>query len=199
MAITCFSIDDSMRMKFVAFITISFLSLCLLVSACQPTSDSAILLESRFFDLKGYFEQEIQRLGEKGKAQKQVMVDGKKEERGVDSVDFRKELNVFASSDINRPAWSDAYKVDSVFNKSGEVLRLGISALDKNLKAQQITIDYFDRNVSKIFIENVSKNPITTAIQRLTYMPSAGYIIESHQDIHVGGEHDFKVEVHFIR
>lgn len=85
----------------------------------------------KFFDLKGYFEGEMQKLSSKNKFTKTVTVNGKSEAQIIDTLDFRKELSFFAAADISRPAWSDKYVVDTMFNKEKEVVQLHFKRLEK--------------------------------------------------------------------
>ncbi len=154
---------------------------------------------SKFFDLKGYFEEEAERLSSKNKFTKTVMVNGKSEARVIDTLDFKKELSFFADADINRPAWSDEYVVDTIFNDEREVLQLNYKQAnqDENLKIQNIEIGFSKGIVNKVLVENNTSNSLTKSNQVLTYQPDYGYSIESHQRVSIGEEQLFKVEVSF--
>ncbi|MCC6726735.1 MAG: hypothetical protein IT258_19695, partial [Saprospiraceae bacterium] len=158
--------------------------LLLVVFLTSCTSDNKAIRtknQIRFFDLKGYFDGEIKRLGNSGIATKLVVVGGLNESK-KDSVDFKRELGLFAISDINRPAWSDKYACDSTF-MDGNLVSLNIKALDEKLKTQQIEIGFKDGLVSRIEIKNNSSNSITTSSQVLVYEPSIGYTVESQQKV----------------
>ena len=153
----------------------------------------------QFFDLKGYFESEVERLNKSGnsRAKKTVVADGKTEERIIDSVDFQRELGFFAGSDINRPAWSDKYVVDTLLNELNQIIQLSYKCNDEKLKIRKIVIEFDGQEVSKVFIENNTSNSIATSSQVLVYQPAIGYSIESHQKVAMGDEELFKVEVKF--
>lgn len=168
-----------------------------LASCAQEPSAKAAIGTKKFFDLKSYFEGEVQRLHSKGGAKKLVMTGSKQEEQVLDSIDFKRELGIFSDSDINRPAWSDNYVADTIFNARKQVVRLLIKATDKDLKTRKVEIDFIDNLVSKILIENSTVSSIANSSQVLIYEPSQGYSIESHQKVAMADDQIFKVVVRF--
>jgi hypothetical protein len=173
----------------------------LLLAAChqEPVASNTLLGQKPFFDLKGYFDGEIQRLHSKGKAKKVVLVNGKQEEQILDDINFQQELSVFSGSDINRPAWSDKYVVDTALNEQKQIVYLRIKAIDEKLKTRKIDIDFKDALVSKILIENNAYSSIANSNQVLIYEPSFGYSIESHQKVAMADDQVFKVAVQFLK
>ena len=148
--------------------------------------------------LKGYFEKEVPTLKAASGARKITIVNGQREEKVVDSIDFKKELEVFSKADINRPAWYDQYGIDSTFNEKGVLTQLKYEALDEGLNTRQIIIDY-DTNaqVASIAIHNKSETAISATAQHLLFEAGKGYSIESMQEVPIAGEQSFKVEVKF--
>lgn len=177
-----------------------YLVALLFLGACdnsKPSVETGVGA-SQHFDLKGYIDGEVQRLGMKGKARKLVVAEGKEESKIMDSVDFNRELDIFSMSDINRPAWSDYYIADSNFNDKKQLVHLEIKSLDKTLKTQRIGIDYQNGVVSKIHVQNNAASPIASSYQILTYEPAYGYSIESHQRVTFAGVRTFKTQVQFL-
>ncbi len=155
--------------------------------------------EQRYFDLKGYFDGEVKRLTGLPKVKKIATVDGQREERIIDSLDFEEELQIFSNADINRAAWSDKYAIDSVFNDQRQLTQLNYTSNDKDLRTQKISIDFSENAVSKIFIENSSSSAVADTKQLLTYEPGVGYTIESHQKVSLTDDNTFLVEVQFLK
>lgn len=174
---------------------LSFFS-CILLLACQPAGETKQLTKP-FFDLKAYFEQETQRLAAVQSVKKTAEVDGQKEEKLMDTLNFQRELKIFSDNDLNRPAWSGKYQVDSIFNEKKELAKLNYTANDEDLKTRKMEIDFEQGAVAKIFIENGAANTISDTKQFLTYQPKLGYSIESHQKVVMGGEKKFLVTVQF--
>ncbi|MEK7254564.1 MAG: hypothetical protein AAB316_07460, partial [Bacteroidota bacterium] len=116
----------------------------LLLFACQdnqPSGESKSDSSQPFFDLKGYFNQEVQRLANIRSIKKTAVVDGQKEEKMLDTLNFEQELKIFSDNDINRPAWSGKYQMDSIFNENKELVKLNYTASDESLKTQKMEID----------------------------------------------------------
>ena len=173
--------------------------LLLLFSCCKEPNYATNPDLKPFFDVKGYFDGEVLRLHSKSKALKLVIADGHREEKLVDSIDFKRELDVFVGSDINRPAWSDKYVVDSTFNVQNELARLDIKSIDDKLKTRRIVVEFKDAFLDKILIENTTNSSIASSNQVLTYQPLIGFAIESFQKGAMSDEQFFKIEVRFLK
>ncbi|MBI5915039.1 MAG: hypothetical protein HY842_06650 [Bacteroidetes bacterium] len=167
--------------------------------SCQSGTKPGRKAEKSFFDLKAYFESETQRLANGNKAKKIVAVGNIKEEQVLDSINYRQELGIFSASDINRPAWSDKYKTDSIFNDEKELVRLDYTAADEKLKTRKISIDFEKQTVVGVFIENNTTSTIASSRQILAYRPATGYTIESHQDAALTNDQFFSIEVQFLK
>lgn len=180
----------------------SLLALCVL-GACtkdMPSSHGmSEVVTKRHFDLKGYFEGEVQRLGSKGRAKKMVVANGIVETKSQDSVDFQSELAMFSASDINRPAWSDKYVTDSLFDEQKQLVHLKCTSLEKSLKTQSIEVDFRQGTISKVQIRNNTTNAIASSNQILTYEPAVGYSIESTQKVSFSDSQDFRIQVLFLK
>ena len=169
-----------------------------LLGCSQPVAGPERVAAKSYFDLKSYFDGESQRLSGLPKAKKIVTADGKTEERILDSHDFGEDLKIFSNADINRPAWSDKYVADSVFNEQGKLVRLDYATDDTDLRTKKITIEFEEGNVAKVFIENTSITAIADTRQLLTYLPGKGYTIESRQKVAFSDDKTFVVEVQFF-
>lgn len=178
-------------------IIIVFPPLFFLLSGCSETPAEVKPDNRRYFDLKGFFDQEIQQLSRVTKVKKIAVVDGVREERIIDSLNFEDELEIFSNADINRPAWSDKYRIDSIFNDEKQLAQLRYTATDEDLRTQKILVDLEMDKVSKIFIENSSSSVVADTRQLLTYIPATGYIIESHQQVTFTDDNSFLIEVQY--
>ncbi len=175
-------------------------SIALLAFAgCSDTPVDVKLSEQLYFDLKGYFDSEVQRLAKFQKVKKTATVDGQQEERTIDSLNFEEELKIFSNADINRAAWSDKYEIDSVFNQQQQLVQLNYTSKDEDLRTKKISIDFEANAVSKVFIENSTSSAVADTKQLLTYEPEVGYTIESHQKVSFTDDNTFLVEVRFLK
>ena len=180
--------------------TFFMLLVCVSIFACtQSEVASTNAASHHFFDLKGYFMAEARRLNDEGIHQvtKIVVADGKIESRDIGNIEYERELSFFAASDINRPAWSDKYLVDTLFDELKQVVQLNYKCIDDKLKIRNIVVGYKGAEVNKIVVQNNTSNSIATSSQKLVYEPTIGYSIESHQKVAMGDSQLFKVSVNF--
>jgi hypothetical protein len=177
-----------------------FLLLVCLVSACsqdqsKPMPNVGI---KKFFDLKGYFKKEIEVLnGSKG-IRKRVTTNGKTEERVLDSLNFENEFALFEQSDINRPAWLDKYKIDTVRieNDSTRAYSVSYLAKEEKLKTKELTVVYTkDKEVAEINIVNSDKSLFSSMQQTLFYRPKKKYTVSSSQKFWLSKPANITVEV----
>ncbi|MFQ5446281.1 MAG: hypothetical protein ACE5FF_05050, partial [Saprospiraceae bacterium] len=119
------------------------------------------------------------------------------EELVLDDIDFEQELKPFSEADINRPAWTDKYTIDSLFDESNALTKLTYTAIDPKLKTKRVEIDFESNSVSKVFIENSTASAVAKTRQLLTYEPGTGYSIQSTQKVVLTSDDTFFVEVRF--
>lgn len=178
--------------------TILVLTSCLLLAACSPAPqpDASKMTAKPFFDLKGYFGQQMTDLARKNPSVvKRLRIGEKTEEITPDSIDFKQELKVFADADLNRPAWFDKYTVDSIRNDAGELTHIAYKALATDLKVQQLEIDFAAGTASRIHIVSQLKTAVADSKQDLTYEPSVGYKVVDEQKITMAEPKIYSVEV----
>lgn len=178
-----------------------FLLAATALASCTDSVGKAGGKAPAYFDLKGYFATEIQRLEtwpKAAKVEKTTVVNGLQELREFQGIDFNAELSAFSKSDINRPAWSDKFAVDSVFNTEKQLVRIDYRSNDEKLNTKHVSIDFEQASVSRISIENQTSTAVADTRQLLTYLPANGYTIESYQKTALGKPDEFKVAVVFI-
>jgi hypothetical protein len=178
---------------------IGFSLLVLLVFAgCGGKTDTTKAVdETPFFDVKGFFNGEIKRYTEGSqKIQKTVTVKGNAETKILDKADFAQELALFVSSDINKPAWRDKYRIEKTAGRSLE----SFVATDDDLKTRRVDIYRFPPNgVTEIQIINGDKSAITESQQSLKYEIGKGYSIETFQKFIGSDSSKTRIEVVFLK
>lgn len=152
-----------------------------------------------FFDLAGFFNQEIQQLNHKGvKAKKEVQYNDKQDVLQNQKLDYEKELAVFVHSDINKLSWREKYQADTL--KEGNEIRLiTYKALDEQLKTRKIAITFDQNQVSQIAIQNRLKSIMASTWQNLEYVPGKGYQVHGTQQMRLAGKDKMGIEVEFVR
>jgi len=181
-------------------LSINRLFFLLLFLCCTSCVDETIQnkQKSTFFNLKDYFAQQVEQLDAVKQVKKSVSINGVVEELIQDSINFSEELAVFVASDINRIAWQDKYRIDSVHSSSQQLQSVTYTALDNKLKTQFINIQYKNNRVEKITIKNNRSSMVSDSSQELEYIPSAGYTIISNQNTSLSEDRFLKVTVEFI-
>jgi len=170
--------------------------LIFIVSACNSNEKADAEQVNYFFDLKGYFAEQSKIINEKYKTPiKTVSVDGKAQKKKLKKIDWEKELSVFAAADINKTAWQDKYRVDTM--ATIDAINVLYEALDDKLKTRLINVKMNDNLVEFITIEQLSNNMIYNSKKILTYAPNGGYTLENRQKARFLEEHLYEINVDF--
>ncbi|HHS95158.1 MAG TPA: hypothetical protein ENJ45_01100 [Phaeodactylibacter sp.] len=164
-----------------------FLSLCtllLLAGACHIADKEAKAITNSFFDLKGYFQKEYTRLKNASHiTQKTISLNGKSETKELEGIDFSQELAAFASADINRIAWKDKYRIDSLKDNLGQLKALHYTAIDKNMKTRRLYVSFQKAKVDSIYIKKEVEGFAVHRNSDLIYLPDKGYRISIEQGV----------------
>lgn len=162
------------------FFLLAFLSLA--PAACnQPSDQETRTTPKPYFDLNGFFEDQIRTLQTQSpEITKRIEIGGEVEEKTLRSVDFQKELKIFQRFDINKPAWLDQYAIDSTLT-GGTLTGLRYTAKKDKLKTREINIEFEGGSVSKIKIFNQVNTPSLDLSQELRYTPGKSYFIDNRQ------------------
>lgn len=173
-----------------------------LFHSCNLSTSSSSSTQAEdlyFFDLAGFFKQEIQRLNNKGvKAKKEVQYNDKQDVLQSQKLDYEKELAVFVHSDINKLSWREKYQADTL-KEGNEIRSITYKALDEQLKTRKIAIAFDQNQVSQIAIQNRLKSIMASTWQNLEYVPGKGYEVHGTQQMRLAGKDKMGIEVEFVR
>lgn len=168
------------------------------LSACNKTERNVATVQ-KYFDLNGYFETEIRRLSaDTTRLKKTVAIDGSKETQNLltKTVNWEKELAVFTASDLNKPAFFDAYRIDSI--AKGDTNIITYTALRTNLRTQYLALHALKRQaIERVTVKNQVSNPLYTLQETLIYQPHLGYSITSKQKVGMLVETSFDIYTAF--
>ena len=181
------------------FNSLIIICLSIALNACQNETPQYSKPKTAFFDLKGYFKTEIERLKKDvKKVKKTVTLNGKSEEKVLENLNFEEELAPFVASDINRPAWSDYYMVKiTPLGNQGSISEY--YALKDHLKTRSIVVNEpMSRVDMTIDILNADETVATKAETRLRYDNHLGYSIFTIQKL-MGSSDTVKVDVQFLQ
>lgn len=158
-------------------------TLLIFFSACQTETveTASNLKEDYFFDLKSYIEGEIAKLNkQQPQIEKSIQLRGKTEIQQFDSLDYKKELSVFSQADINKAAWTDKYKADTLYEQ-GTIVKISYQAIDNSLKTNLLEISFTNDNVSHIYVKAITESLVANVYKEMNYWPGKGYQLASSQ------------------
>lgn len=157
------------------------------VEEVSPLADSR-----RFFNLSEWAALQDSLLAGRG-LEKTVVVNGLRESRRLDAVDWSEELAPFAQSDIDRPALWDRYDVDSVATQGGGAVVV-YEALDDDLFTRRLEVATDARGgVTRLAIDNAFESFVADTEQRLEWTPGA-YRVYSRQDARLADARELEIE-----
>ncbi len=168
----------------------NFLKISLLILVCGCTSAPKIDTQHQtFYDISGYFTSEAKRLTErKASVQKTVRKNNETEQKILSNIDWLKELDLFISSDINKPAWLRSY----IETRSDSIIRY--SPIDSNLKIKSIIIKELNGDIQSVYIQKYTKNFLYTSSEELFYYPDSIYKMTRVQKVIWLGETTYAIE-----
>ncbi|POY35260.1 hypothetical protein C3K47_15875 [Solitalea longa] len=175
-------------------LSFSFLVVLLSAVSCINSPKHQNTANSPYFNIKAYFESEVNRLNiEHPKISKTVNSNGKTESKVIQDTIWRSELSVFINSNINKPAWNKSYLVNK--SDTSEVYK----AIDTTLKTREISIiKHPDGTIKSISILNTTDNELYELVEKLEYIPNKFYKIERKQQSKLLKESSFVVEGKFL-
>lgn len=169
-----------------------------LIGCQEEQNTSGPRKDAVFFDLRSFFTAEIARLEKtQPSIKKEIEINGEKENKTQEGIDFEKELAIFIRADINKPAWRDKYQIDSVM-EAQRLKSLRYTALDSSLKTRVLTIDFNEAEVERIFILNKTNSPLIQSEQQLTFEPKSGYFIRNKQSLSLSKDSDLTIKAVFV-
>ncbi|MFI5219889.1 MAG: hypothetical protein ACHQNT_10410 [Bacteroidia bacterium] len=151
-----------------------------------------------YFDLKSFFENEADKMQHQNFSLRKTILSGDTTESHlIDSVSWINEFKSFIECDINRKAWINSYRVDSVIKSSRTLVKY--SAKDSTLDISTVQI-IFQANVP-VSIQVVKKNDkqFYAHFNYLHYVPEKYFIIDNWQKINFASTIHIKIEGEIIK
>jgi hypothetical protein len=147
----------------------------------------------KYFDLKGFFKADSARLSQRHPlVTKTIVQNGKAQTKKVYINNWGNEFDLFASSDINKPAWRDSYTI----NASDSVI-VYTAKVPGELKTSRIIISKNGNKIKWILIYNHTKNMLYENTEKLTYFPDSVYSIAKQQKVRLLGKNLYTITGRF--
>jgi hypothetical protein len=168
-------VKKMIRLTFITFLIIGHLS----CSSKKPNPDRSTIT---FFSLADFIKEEQAWLKKEGIILIKILtLNEKRDTIKLYQPDFERELDLFLKADINKPALSDKYSIDSVFHH-GNLFKVLYTSKDKKVYTQRLSIQYNTRGkVAVVDIRLYNGSPLTVNVQHLVFRPTKGYQISDNQ------------------
>lgn len=150
---------------------LGLLLLALLLINCNNSKNASGDLPTSFFDVSKYFDNQVAQLDSlQPSVLKNASLNGKTEVQNLDSLEWRKELKLFKSLNINKPSWKDSYEVDTLLALNEKIIEYKL--LDKDLPVKKLVIKYdlASGNISSISGTIFDKNMLYHSELELNYI-----------------------------
>ena len=148
-----------------------------------------------YTDIKAFFESEATRLTKtKTLVNKTIQQNGSSESKNKISINWQDELNLFISSDINKPAWKDSYKI--IIDSS----RTSYYSIDSGLRTKEVHINKdVNGRPTRFYIKNRNKNKLYESTEVLIYIPDSAYSIKKNQSVFLLGKNNLFIDAKIIK
>lgn len=158
--------------------------------------DTTVALEK--FDVKSYFEGEIKRLSyQNPMVTKTVFGQGPQETKQLKINSWHKELSIFLESDINKPAWRNAYSCDTVRTEKDLIIAYAAREENLNIRSLSVRMDAESKVVKEINIQQFTTNNLYTSTRVLTYVPGESYSVLGDQKVKMVRQSSYGIMVKF--
>jgi hypothetical protein len=169
----------------------------MLLVCCNPLQvESQATLA--YTDIPGLFQKEAEHLRNiKPGLQKTIIKDSQKESKEIQQPDWEKEFAAFRALDINKPAFVNEYRIDSLIQEGG-ILLLEYTALSNTLDIQKIRIGFDGSQMVSFMAERKNDNQIYATSQELQYKKGEGYKISGSLSIRFFYSTNYFIESLFL-
>lgn len=156
--------------------------------ACKPDireTDASL----KYFDLKKFIDADTARLN---KLRPLVTKTVLHNQDAAQTLQLRidnwgRELDLFAASDINKPAWRESYAIA----QAGDSITY--TAKDSKLTTRRMVIYQTGNTVKKIAIHNFARNILYQTTEKLVYYPDSLYLIDKLQQVRFLGDNRYLI------
>jgi len=173
------------------------------VSACSPPPgvpvEKGALDQGYFFSTSDFFEREAERLSSLDRTlTKTVWVNSQQESQTLDSVNWEAELALFRKADINRPAWTEKYRGDTLYYEDRSAKTFYYEANSPDLQVRRLEVHWGESGqVKQIDIHKTTKSLIETVEQDLRYQPDSGYQLRERSSSWLDRDSEIRIVARF--
>lgn len=136
--------------------------------------------------------------GKQQRVRKHVTKDGHSHVIEYGDIDWKEELEAFIDSDINRPAWRGAFKVDTISLEREFVITYKCSNKQIPVKNVVVTIDKDTRQCLQLTVDRLTENFLYSSDQSLFFTPGEGYMMKGKLSVSHLFDSEYSIESEFI-
>ncbi len=180
---------------------IIYLFFLVLLASCADTANDErnALNQSKYVDLKSYFEAEILRLNHSNYALEKILLfDGETETINTSKVNWKKEIEPFLELDILKNTYTGRLNVDSVLVGLDDFTVKYIPN-DSSLDLKQLQVHFNHQKINSITAEFASHNLLYQSYKLYAYFPDSLYMIEGSQKVKLVHSPSYKVSARIIK
>lgn len=163
-------------------------AVCFFFSCDNPIDDTVEQNSSLYFDIPGYFENQINDLSKSNPlVLKQVFDNDGSEKKEIHISNWNTELSSFMSIDLNKPAYAGHIVKDSADN----VVNYKFTNNDLDLNSVQII--YQENMPIQITIDKTTKNMLYQTDEKLVYIADSLYSVQKLQKVIWMNPNNYKI------
>lgn len=169
------------------YLLFAFLTLTL---ACKEPSE---ILIDEYYNLNSFWENQIESLNEgKPKFQKVINMNGDKSEMSTSEIDWKKELEIFMSTDINRSAMKGSYNEVRTEDQIHYTLKE-----DREQPVRSITISLKNNQPAKVSAKILTENFLYNSARDISATFENGELssfeVDGWQELFIGSKKTFDI------
>ena len=167
-------ISDMRKCHCILIITVFLLASC--------NEETIKVASNKYYDLAAFFRLEAKTLDNLNmKLEKKIVKDSIIEEKSFEKINWLNELSPFIDCDINKPAWINSYRTDTLQTNVG--MKVVYTAIEDKLPVRTIELTINKNKITEITTHKVRHNFYYQSEDLLTYHVQKGYEISGSQNV----------------
>ncbi|MBL0047110.1 MAG: hypothetical protein IPP32_03325 [Bacteroidetes bacterium] len=151
----------------------------------------------RYFDLQRFYDSEAQKLSaSKAQLKKTTLFDGQRNSTILTQPDWHKEFALLMLADINKPAWKNSFRIDTV--KHDSTLLIRYTATENHIAVRLLEVTRVMGEVVKIHCKSVADNFVYATTQEMWYAPQEGFRVFGSQKVLWFYEKRYEIKTAFM-
>jgi hypothetical protein len=160
------------------------------------TPENEVSGNAEYFDLASLVQKDIDyNTANACSEEKSVYMNGNKETKLMDSIDWKSELQPLMDCDINKPAWKGKYFVDTATTSVTNITTIHHKALSDKVTIKSLVVELKGNEIQRIFITKRINSFIFSSLQIIEYFPAKGFSVRGEQKAALMKTFDLNVDV----